>query len=65
LQHDFPVDIRDKLNACLSNQECKCAYCELTQEHKHQTNPSDDLKICSRCRVVKYCGPVCQKAHFG
>lgn len=64
LQHDFPADIRDKLNAYYNYQENKCSYCGITQEHKHQTNPSDDLKFCSRCRLVKYCGPICQKAHY-
>ena len=25
---------------------------------------SDDLKLCSRCKIIKYCGRECQIAHF-
>ena len=53
--HSFTSNAQFDAIRAVSEIQTRCANCNSIQE---------EMKRCSRCKMVFYCGPTCQKAHW-
>ncbi|KAI0067715.1 hypothetical protein BV25DRAFT_1896715 [Artomyces pyxidatus] len=58
--HDATLPSRDERRENLSNILTQCAnFAECGT-----TKPRSELKVCSKCKLAKYCSQTCQKSHW-